>query len=76
MTASGLPAVLIKLAISVVPVLFSCDAFVVVFELDDIADIAESMEEFRGVLLTRSARTADGPAMAEAWPEEEPGEGC
>lgn len=48
----------------------------VVVELDDIADIAESMEEFRGVLLTRSARTADGPAMAEAWPEEEPGEGC
>lgn len=78
MTASGLPAVLIKLAMSVGPALFSWDAFVVVSDLDDIADIAESMEEFllSGPLLTRSARTADGPAMAEVWPEEEPGGGC
>lgn len=76
MTASGLPAVLIKPAISAGPALVSCDAFVVLFDLVDMADIAESMEEFLGAFLTRSARTADGPAMAEVWPDEEPEGGC
>ena len=58
------------------PAFVSWEAFVVLFDLVDIADIAESTEEFLGALLTKSARTADGPAMTEVWPEEEPEGGC
>ncbi len=43
MTASGLPAVLIRLAISVVPGVASGDAL-----FEEIADIAESIDDVRG----------------------------
>ena len=74
MTASGLPAVLIKFAISVGPAAVSRDALLG-FDLDDIAEMAESIEEFLGAPLTSSARTLEAPAMVGSWPAEEPPKG-
>ena len=47
MTASGLPAALTRLAISVEPAGASCGPCPL-WALDDMADIAESMDEFLG----------------------------
>lgn len=58
MTASGLPAVLTKLAISVVPGTPSGDAL-----LDDIADMAESIDEFRGAPFPDSGLEVEGLPM-------------
>ncbi len=71
MTASGLPAVLIRLAMSAIPGAFSGDALPV-FDLDDIAEMAESIDEFLGAPFASSARTPEEPAMAAGWLEEEP----
>jgi hypothetical protein len=69
MTASALPAVLIKCAMSSGPAA-STAAFVRPDRVE-MVEIDESMEEFRGGFLTGSARSLAGPAMAEkVWCDE------
>jgi hypothetical protein len=74
MTASALPAVFIRCAMSVVPTPLSREEVLGV-DLDEIAEMAESIEEFLGALLAGSARTLDWPAMVDDWPIGEPLEG-
>jgi hypothetical protein len=69
MTASALPAVLIRFAMSVVPAAPSTDALLRL-DLVEIAEIAESIDEFLGWFFAGSARSFAGPTMVEDWLEE------
>jgi hypothetical protein len=75
MTASGLPAVLIRFAMSVGPGVDSGDALLGPFDRDDIAEIAESIDEFLGAPFASSARTPEAPAIVDEGPVEEPPRG-
>jgi hypothetical protein len=75
MTASGLPAVLIKLAISADPTVPSCAVFGML-DLEEIAEMAESIDEFRGGFPAGSARAFAGPGMMEGRLEGGPPGGC
>jgi hypothetical protein len=75
MTASALPAVLIRFVISLDPTAPSGDALLRL-DLVEMADMAESIDEFLGWFLPGSARVLAGPAMVEDWLKEEAPVGC
>jgi len=74
MTASGLPAVLIKFAMSAGPAAFSGDALLR-FDFDDTAEMAESIDEFRGAPFVSSARGPELPVIVDKGPVEVPPRG-
>lgn len=45
-------------------------------DLVEMAEIAESIDEFLGGFFTGSARALAGPAMVEDWLKGEPARGC
>jgi hypothetical protein len=74
MTASALPAVFIRFAMSVAPAAPSTDALLRL-ERVEMAEMAESIDDVLGGFFTGSARVLAGPAIVVDWLEEEPPDG-